>query len=62
MGTCNEFQIVWLSVNVSMVVCYNRYFFLNIFYYLGVFKNSILECESVSIIRCEDTLGPIGKV
>jgi len=36
--------------------------FLNIFYYRGVFKDSILECESISVIRCEDTLGPIGKV
>jgi hypothetical protein len=60
-GTCNEFQIVWLSLNVSVVVCYNRYYFLNIFYYLGFFKERILESESISVIRCEDTLGPIGK-
>jgi hypothetical protein len=61
-GTRNGFQIVWLSLNVSVVVCYNRYYFLNIFYYLGVFKGHILESESISVIRCEDTLGPIGRV
>jgi len=60
--TCNEFQIVWLSLNVSVVVCYNRYYFLNIFYYLGIFKDSILESESISVIRCEDMLGHTGKI
>jgi hypothetical protein len=53
MGTCNEFQTVWLSLNISVVVCYNRFFF-NIFSYLGVFKDSILESESISVIRFED--------
>ena len=62
MGTCTGFQIVWLSLNVSVVACYNRYYFVNIFYYLGVFKEHILESESISVIRCEDKLGPIGKV
>jgi len=45
-----------------VVACYNRYYFVNIFYYLGVFKEHILESESISVIRCEDKLGPIGKV
>jgi len=44
------------------VVCYNRYYFLNIFYYLGIFKDSILESESISVIRCEDMLGHTGKI
>jgi len=60
-GTCNEFQIVWFRLNVPVVVCYNRYF-LNIFNYLVVFKERVLESESISLIRCEDTLGPIGEV
>jgi hypothetical protein len=66
-GTFNEFQIIWLSLSVSVVVCYNKYYCLNMFCYLRVFKHRILESGSISVIRCEDeevsvTVGPVGEV